>query len=125
VDEKVYSIFETHTDLIKRARRGSWWNLATRFSGGERSRSDHRLPGVGGNRPIACIGAFIGTHQKASSRLPVIRGRSWIRQRRESGEVSGGGVGHIGIPQRAGPRPQSEKPLSAARSSRRASGRWH
>jgi len=30
-EEKIYSIFEPHTDLIKRARRRSRCNLATRF----------------------------------------------------------------------------------------------
>jgi len=42
VDEKVYSIFETHTDLIKRGKARKpveFWPQG--LPGGERSRSDH------------------------------------------------------------------------------------
>ncbi len=83
MDEKVYSIFETHTDLIKRGKARKPVEFGHKVFLAESAQgliTDYQV--LEETRPIACMwGLRWNVIRRPSSRLPSYTRRSRLRQR--------------------------------------------
>src|SRR6202161_695189 len=112
VDEKVYSIFETHTDLIKRGKARKPVGFGHKVFLAESAQgliTDYKV--LEGNPADSMhVGPSLERHQKHFQQAPELyagdRGFDSVENQKKCQEA---GVGHIGIPQRGGNKTAERK----------------
>ncbi len=112
VDEKVYSIFETHTDLIKRGKARKPVEFGRKVFLAESAQgliTDYQV--LEGNPADSVhVGPSLERHQKTFQQAPELyagdRGFDSVENQKKCQEA---GVGHIGIPQRGGTKTAERK----------------
>ncbi len=112
VDEKVYSIFETHTDLIKRGKARKPVEFGHKVFLAESAQgliTDYQV--LEGNPADSVhVGPSLERHQKTFQQAPELyagdRGFDSVENQKKCQEA---GVGHIGIPQRGGTKTAERK----------------
>jgi IS5 family transposase len=112
VDEKVYSIFETHTDLIKRGKARKPVEFGHKVFLAESAQgliTDYKV--LDGNPADSMhVGPSLERHRKTFQQPPEVyagdRGFDSVENQEKCREA---GVGHIGIPQRGGTKTAERK----------------
>jgi transposase, IS5 family len=116
VDEKVYSIFETHTDLIKRGKARKLVEFGHKVFLAESAQgliTDYQV--LEGNPADSVhVAPSLERHQKTFRQAPELyagdRGFDSVENREKCREA---GVGHIGIPQTGRNQDRGAKSLRA------------
>lgn len=104
-EEKVYSIFETHTDLIKRGKARKPVEFGHKVFLAESAQgliTDYRV--LEGNPADSIqVGPSLDRHQKTFQQAPQLyAGDRGFHSAENQAKCEKAGVGHIGIPQRGG-----------------------